>query len=356
MAKEDPAAEGVENDLDSAIAELESKIEQVEKDGFANAKDVIVDNGVTQEFAPWPQLWRQGEMAYDCDPPDSPFGPPDEIIMGSDRVASAAAAVVDYQFAPEIEEETPTGGSAPPRPTLEQFAEARDQDEEAYRDLVQPVSIVPESAYRGMMGRRVTVDPKKDPQEAVRWVGRTTEALPVSLAISPVMAPILYATASAPRAYASIQFGTRGGTNTVEIDIGTGFQVTLPCSVIYVSIGVDAGAVISPFDMSASLGFYQIVRSTPLIRTSYIDSLAASGTIQKVRPRFAAQLSFDRVDNSAQYEIDFQNGPTVLYSVIIPAGARLQAPVTLSNDVTQVTVTNQGMNTDNSRIMWGLAI
>ena len=103
-------------------------------------------------------------------------------------------------------------------------------------------NITPESAYQGMLGGKATFNPRTDVdvKEVVRWVGQDVEALPVTVAFSPFLAPVTPVGFFSPppaRPFVRVQWGTRDALHTVELDVGRGDQFTVAASNIYVSLG-----------------------------------------------------------------------------------------------------------------------
>lgn len=337
------------------LSDLVSAVEEIERDGFLDASTVVVDSGSRQDIEHWPEYFRGGIMAYDGEKPGDPIDPPDVYIAGQADEQHVLGEAT-YSLNMPSDEEAQVGGSAPPRPTIEDLADARDADEEAYREIVQPVTIVPASAYKARLGGTTAIAFGQDPQAVVRWDGMITESLPVSLVVAPIGS--LDPSRASPRAFIRLRIGTRGGTVAVDIDLGQGWQLTVPTASMYVDVGIDPSSASSSQSImvSGSIGFYTVVRTAPLTFTSYIDSLGSMGASTKTRPPFASTLNFMRADISAQYLIEFKSLSGTIGTYVLPASVNLDAPIVLPNDVYSVTVTNQGGGTDNSRVIWGLSL
>ena len=220
--------------------------------------------------------------------------------------------------------------------------------------------INPESAYSALLGGQQSLAPGQAPIMVARWEGENVEACPVSVVLSPTQGvnPATQAPGNPYRPFARIQFGTRDSLSTVDIDLGSGVQLTLPASVIYVYLGLDANSVIGS-SLTAGIGFYTIERSTQIHRTSYIDGQlpTAGGDVTVPRPSFAQSVSFYRTDHAAAYTLLFLDvtGQTV-YAVTLAGGADFLAPIELAGDVLSVKVQYAGAGTSNSRLIWNLGI
>lgn len=220
--------------------------------------------------------------------------------------------------------------------------------------------INPESSYSALLGGQQSILPGQAPIMVARWEGENVEACPVSVVLSPTQGvnPATQAPGNPYRPFARIQFGTRDSLSTVDIDLGSGVQFTLPASVIYVYLGLDANSVIGS-SLTAGIGFYTIERSTQIHRTSYIDGQAptAGGDVTVPRPSFAQSVSFYRTDHAAAYTLLFLDvtGQPV-YTVTLAGGADFLAPIELAGDVMAVKVQYAGAATSNSRLIWNLGI
>jgi hypothetical protein len=220
---------------------------------------------------------------------------------------------------------------------IEQHVQYREIVQERERRISPPVNVVPESAYRGMLGRKYLILPKnvvagipqpetqERVEEAVRWSGRPTETLPVSVAWQPLSDP------ANVDAFVRISFGTRDGTQVVDIDMGHGGQLTLPASTVYVSVGIRAGSTIplAGFALSASIGFFTVTRTSMLTRTE-IFSLAPLSFASALRPKFATSIWIQRGDYISQINYSLR----AANNAIITGGVILASTVLASNDLT----------------------
>lgn len=307
---------------------------------------------------------------------------PDPVMSGG----MEAVFLDDYDARLQQIAESRFGPEGQPLDDLTAKAQDQQIQRDAARDLAPPVSINPASAYHGLLGGQATVYPLTDgagnyvqtSTEVARWTGRDTEACPVSIALDPLPANVapLYTGQTgvipppAPpavnpiiRPFARIQFGTRDGLVKVEVDIGSGTQIVVPASNVYVEVGLDAGSN-TEFRMSSSLAFSTVLRTLPTTRTVYIDAQATdsnpANSFQILRPARAIELvGFERVDPAAAYTLYFlgvdNNVSNPLYVRTIAANAILTAPIFLSNDVYYIWVSKTaGAGTSNARVIFGL--
>ncbi len=218
--------------------------------------------------------------------------------------------------------------------------------------------ITPPSVYRGILGGQATVDPVINAGQVIRvayWQD-DTEVLPVSVMFAPLVTgttppPSAAAPGNVTRAFVRLEFGSRGAVVTVDVDCGTGGQLTLPASSITLSVGLDSGSG-APFTLAAAIGFFPIVRTTVLTRTNYLQFVAAPITVN--RPSFASGVYFDRADNTATNNINFlDGGANVLYlRTIAGATQYFNSPIPLSNDVAGIQATSDKATT--ARLIWTL--
>lgn len=216
--------------------------------------------------------------------------------------------------------------------------------------------INPASAVTGILGGQRTVAPGQDPLDVVWWTGADEEACPISIMAYPLDIALAASGDNGVRPFVNIDFGTRDGRATVTVDVGRGIQLTVPGSTAFVRVGLDPGSEIS-YRIAASIGFYTIVRTTPLTRTLYIDDLAGSGSQALARPAFASGLLFERSAPASQWLLEFVDGSgAVVYSRILQANAYFDTPIQLSNDIVSVTATNQSGSSGSARAIFVLAL
>lgn len=227
-------------------------------------------------------------------------------------------------------------------------------------------NINPESAYNGLLGGRAVVPFGSPPIQVINWVGRDIEALPVTISIFPIgdgialVDPAGISYAQNQIAYARITWGTRDGLQSVDVDVGTGVQLTVNASVVYVSVGnslSEDGSPLTdtPASVAASIGFYTGSKDAPVIYTNYDLIGASPDTHVFKRPSYASHLYFERSDIRDAFTLTFRySAGANSYVRAIAANAYLENPVKLSNDVKEVLVANNGTHTNEVRVMWGL--
>jgi hypothetical protein len=249
-----------------------------------------------------------------------------------------------------------------PRSDLDRMAHSAGLKQQAIQTVAPFVRINPETASRALLGGRATVNPGQDPVQVINWVGEDVEACAVTITLQPL---IVFGTsgASSPatiQGFARISWGSRDGVQTVDVDVGSGCQLTVVASVVYVSVGQQplTGLLLGgPLTLSASLGFFTCTRTEPLTYTNYVDNAATNQIDTFARPAFASHVYFARFPQGDSWTLDFRrnNGGAPIYSRVIPADVFLDAPIKLPNDTGMVKVIYTGATPVNtSRLMWGL--
>ncbi len=227
------------------------------------------------------------------------------------------------------------------------------------------VGLAPPSWSRGLLGGNAVVPAVVDfnptpLQELVYWPGDDQETRPITIVIG-LLAP-LPATGSY-RPMAHIQWGTRDGKHTVDLDVGTGIELTLIASSCYVSVGQDGGFAVGqaagqPIPMTASIGFLATApRGTPIARTAYLDIMAPATPVVIPRPAFANSISaLWRSNFTDAYTITLFSATETIGTIVVAASTQLAVPITLPNDCNSLSVTNNGGAPGNGRLIFGLSL
>lgn len=211
------------------------------------------------------------------------------------------------------------------------------QDGAAARAAIAPPSNTnPASATNTPLGGQATPDSRKPPVEVARWVGDDSEATNFTVTAALVI-PTTGAGNNASvtnNAFLQVQWGVRGFTFNMQVDIGTGCEFTLAGSFVSVAIGTDPG--ISEFvsqPMVAGVAFREGNRTAPLTRTlrNYVGGLASAAI-----PPFAKKFFVVAASGTATVAITLQEpdgtvvatltvaaGNLVTGSYIIPPGATI---------------------------------
>ena len=291
---------------------------------------------------------------------DGAFRSIEDAERGGD---SDSAFVTDFEHEQELIEAShylPSG--QPLQSDLDQATLRRELQRREERREAPPVSIVPVSFDRGVLGANVAVVPGNPTtiagplSQLVHWPGDDRECIPVSVFVQP-SPPFPTASGSQPlRLVANCQFGNHGGKFSFDCDVGTGTAFTLNCSSIYVSVGMEASSSRPSWDVFGSLGFYAINRTRPLTRTAYIEDLAPETTTTLVRPNFANTVEFiGRSDRAVQVTLNFQDlaGNTVVQRHL--TASQYGDYIPMSNDTYLINVTNDSTTvTLDLRIIFGL--
>ncbi len=190
-----------------------------------------------------------------------------------------------------------------------------------------------------------------------RWQGQDNETCPVTINLGPVT-PLAVSTAVI-RPFAYLRWGTYGYNYTAEVDVGTGRQLTVNASMVEVEMALEALAAANSAqaNLAATLSFRAMVRTSPLCRTRYIDSLAQNGTSTVVVPPYATGiLPVQMSDTSGQVQLDFYDtSGTLRYSLQITNGTQISA-IPLTGDIVRVIVTNLTGTTQHIRLPFELSI
>lgn len=215
----------------------------------------------------------------------------------------------------------------------------------------------PPSAMAAIMGGTVAIsstDPT--PITAGSWKSsHEAEARPVTVSAAPL-------NRRGTRAFLSIQYGTDRGVIRLDVDIGTGVTLAVPCSSIEVFVGLDAGGsggAVTNVPFVVTLAFGRISRTTHLTRTGYIDAIPAAGTTSINRPMAAvAVVGLNRTNPATDgFTMSLRDDANnVVATQAVAAGAYLTAPIYLSGNVNNILVTNDGSSTNTAELIFGLSV
>lgn len=213
------------------------------------------------------------------------------------------------------------------------------------------VRINPVSARNGIIGdqKTLTVVPPNpfDPIQVAFWSSDDEiETTPVSV----VFAPAALVNSSNGlavarlRPFGRVRFGSRGAFAQVDVDITAGCQFTVPASEVSLQIGFDiptgGGSAVTE-QLTGMLSFMPIVRTAPITRTVYLDSV--SGSASFFIPAFAKRVWLWRTPISEAVIISFQDSSAdTVYPYTLAAGAYMFDPIPISGDVMQIAATFTG--------------
>lgn len=332
---------------------------------------IVVDNGASQSIEdfnphdildvdedPFLVALTDGDVTpYDLSqtPEGRDFGHMPELASQEDEFAGTGAAD-DFHQLQQAHEAAGVDEQGRPVDELVKLIRLQDMQSEGLSADAPWVRIGPKSSQNALLGGTAQVSAGQAAQQVVRWVGEDVEATAVTITFNGNLTT--NASPAKVRAFARITWGVRDSTFTMDIDVGSGQQVNVNGSNVYVAVYLDATTVPASvaFQLTASLGFNTVDRSTIATKSSYIDGLGNGGTsAAQARPNFAANLQFERDDPTAQWVIQFQRiDGTVAYQRVVIANQNLTTPVALGGDVAQVVVQNNGSSPGNATIMWGI--
>ena len=196
----------------------------------------------------------------------------------------------------------------------------------------------------------------------VRWQGLETETMPVTAQIG-LVTPLANNGSLVVRPFVYVRFGTYGRNHLAEVDVGTGRQFTVNASMIEIEAALEAEATANAaqVNIGGCLSFRPAMRTSPLIRTRYIDSQAqgAGSAVTVTVPPFAVGLLPVQMSDGATpgvVQLDFLDSANVIrYSLTIPNGSQT-ASIPLTGDIVQIKVTTTSVTTQHVRLPFELSI
>lgn len=233
------------------------------------------------------------------------------------------------------------------------LARAGNAEHEA-RAARQPyVNITPESAATGLLGSQVLLNTQNgSPIQVASWQGLSdAEACPVTVTLTQVIPPIPTSggTQKPIRPYAVLEWGTRNRMRA-EVDIGLGTQFTINAAAVALSVGLDVSTVLGSVDqecqLAGNLGFWPCVRTAPVTRTKYSDSLSAGGNDLIEIPAFAKNVLVSRggnpTDQMAFTIIVTDNTGRALAKQVVAINTLMSTPLILPGASRRISLTNDG--------------
>ena len=222
------------------------------------------------------------------------------------------------------------------------------------------ISTVPKSWDSGVLGGEVTLQPNQntalagEKRQVVFWTGEERESTALTVTVRPLGLPDTVGGSSVIRPVAEIIWGTRGQFRA-EIDIGTGIELTLTGSSIYVNAFLDTGST-TQLKVEAGIGFHAAYTHNPAVRTAYLDNIGTAAPVTTLRAPFGGTIvGFERADMTAAYRLQFLDiAGNVMGTRVIASATYLTQPIVLPNDCRFVTVLNQGAGADNARLIYGV--
>lgn len=207
------------------------------------------------------------------------------------------------------------------------------------------------------------------------WPGDDAEAMPLTVTMGNVG---IYSTGSfieapnttAPiRPFLVLQYGTKGFSLRLEVDLHQGCQFTVGASQATLQVGLDlvGHGLFQNFPtvpLTGMFSFWASQKSTPMTRTRYIDDLAAGAVSSVIAvPAFAMDLVV-----VASQQLGAASSPPFSVLVVDSSGGRVASavvaadtempPLRLPNDAAAVVITNNfgGLTAANFRAVFGLSV
>ncbi len=247
---------------------------------------------------------------------------------------------------------------------LDEAATLRSLHDQVDQTRAPSVSMTPRSWDRGRLGdtqpvgNDVNITADGLPVLLVHWPGDDRETTAVSLTVAPILTP--GQNPGLGRAVARIIWGTQDGKFQCDVDIGTGVQLTLVASNVYVYVLFLSG-ITTPLNQkfSGAISFQRLNPTNRSTLTDYIDALAGGGSITIPRPQFGNTIqNFSRSNFTDAWTIVGQGtvgGAVVtIMTIVIAASTQPQLPIYLPNDVSSLVITNSGAGAGNARVVFGV--
>lgn len=194
---------------------------------------------------------------------------------------------------------------------------------DAAQDATAPrQNVNPPSAANAVIGNQATPDARFPPIEVARWSGEDSEATNFTITAGFTKPPGNNANNGnvTNNTFLVIQWGVRAYTFNMEVDIGTGVELTLTGSFCIVQVATDPGIAENvSLPLIAGIAFRQGNRTTSLTRTkrNYAGG-AASVTI----PPFAKKFFVVPTNSANTVTISLQEPDgTVVSGFTVPANA-----------------------------------
>lgn len=256
-----------------------------------------------------------------------------------------------------------------PENDLDVHTQLQNMQRAAENEVAPFTCINPASLDRGNLGQTLTLLPGIETsvsvfadgpeQMAAFWPGDDREACPVTV----TSAPVLPYSSSIVRAVARIKWGVHGAKFEVLVDVGTGFELPINASNVYLSLYLEGGSFIGGGEptmgdqlVAGAIGFYSADHQQAVVRSVRSGSIAAAGTFTAQRPAFATSLlSFERDDLSGPTTLEFLDQNSVRRSERQYAAlAYITDPIPLTAEISAIQMTNGAGTSVQFSLVFGL--
>jgi len=187
-----------------------------------------------------------------------------------------------------------------------------------------PTNTNPVSAQNAILGGQSTPDSRQQPVEVARWNGdNDAECTNFTVTAALVKPPLSQQNFNVSyRGYLVVQWGIRGYTFNIEVDIGQGVEFTLTGSFCSVQIFCEASVAsnVGP-PYTAGVSFREANRTAPLTRSKTgLLKTAGAGSTSIIVPPFAKKFWVLSTDTTQTYTVTIQEpDATSITSFVIPA-------------------------------------
>ena len=227
----------------------------------------------------------------------------------------------------------------------------------------------PPSALDGVTGLTISVTSGEPVKELFTWNARSdAEVTTMTITLAPVLDPEGRLPASITgitpparvRTWAQVKFGARAAPMIARVDIGKGCQFSVTGTHVSVALAADTVNTAYTLTIGGWLSFSNANKVTPVPRTLYVESLAASATsTSQPIPAYARQLlPVQRTPLSQGFTIIFRDsGASEIFRIYGGAGTSsfMSAPLDLPGDAYAFIITNDaGSTLDTVELPFGL--
>jgi hypothetical protein len=285
-----------------------------------------------------------------------------DLIEGDTPTGVDSAFQTDFEHEFEMREAAYKGPDGQKLDDLDHAINLRHMQREEAAKEAPHRNINPPSWDRGKLGGGYLLRPGVPTSAAglqqllVHWPGDDREVVPVVVTANPLNP--LPTSGFVLRPFINVKWGNNNGEFEADIDVGTGVQLAISASSVYVTAGLDALSTTDLF-VSAAIGFYSADKACQAARTSYLDAIASGATTAGIaRPRFATTIaSFLRSDVANAYTLNLKDANGTIIGAIAVAANTIVTNVPLPNDCRTVDVVNGGAggSTPSARLVWGLS-
>ena len=212
----------------------------------------------------------------------------------------------------------------------------------------------PPTVLAGTLGNSVLCAPGENLKQVCNWIGDDAESTAVAITFTVGWDPVFSANAGAKFPYARIEYGCRGLTVPVDVDIGMGGQIVVGGSQVRVSVGLDTGSAGDAIVIGAMMSFQTTNKVLPATRTQSVTVPVADATTNTI-PKFAKDVIFYRESGSDFTIVILNTGLSALFSQDFTGAQTMTVPIRIPVDAAFVQIASTAGVTI-GRLVYGLAL